>query len=126
MQLEAVRRSEVQFLHLYVVVELKDGKKFFTLVRQDEEDERILSPEMKSAWAKLDRTKLKDAIFAPTARRQGKTAETAMEEERIEAYNEKRIPRDWLALGKNFGMVISPALSELEELVFQVARARRR
>ena len=112
--------------HLFVVVELKDGKKFFTLVRQDEEDERILSPEMKSAWAKLDRTKLKDAIFAPTARRQGKTAETAMEEERIEAYNEKRIPRDWLALGKNFGMVISPALSELEELVFQVARARRR
>ena len=123
-QPETVRHSEVQFLHLYVVVEWKNGKKFMTLVRQDEPDERILSPEMKTAWNKVDRTKLKHAIFAPTSRRLGKTAEQSMEEERIEAYNQKRIPREWLKLGAKFGEVISPSLSELQELVFQVARER--
>ena len=106
-QPETVRHSEVQFLHLYVVVEWKNGKKFMTLVRQDEPDERILSPEMKTAWNKVDRTKLKHAIFAPTSRRLGKTAEESMEEELIEAYNQKRIPREWLKLGAKFGEVIS-------------------
>ena len=118
-----MRRSEVIFLHLYVIIEYKDGKKYVSTVRTDEAQEELLSAEMKTVWGKVDRSKLKDAIFAPTPRRFGKTSEEQMEEAMIEGYNEKRVPREWLALGKDFGDVVSPALSEVSELAFQVASA---
>jgi len=120
---ETLRRSEVLFLHFYLVVEYKNGKKYVSLVRQDEAREEILSKEMRSVWAKVDRTKLKKAIYAPVPRRFGKTAEEQMEESMIEGYNEKRVPREWLSLGKDFGNTIAPSLSDLSELCFEVASA---
>ena len=112
------------FLHFYLVVEYKpDGKKYVSLVRQDETDEELLSKDMKSTWAKVDRKNLKDAIYAPIPRRFGKTAEEQMEEAMIQGYNEKRVPREWLSLGRDFGNTIAPSLSDLSELCFEVASA---
>ena len=100
---DKVEHAEVRFLHMYVVYELKEGKESLSLVRQDEPDERILSPEMKTIWGKVDRTKLSMPIFAPTPRYLGKTSEVQMEEQMIVSFNDRKTPEGWLALGAHFG-----------------------
>ena len=119
---ETIRHDEVLFLHLYCVYELKDGIESISLVRQDETNEEILSPQMKKLWGKIDRSKFTNPIYAPTPRYLGKQAEVEMEKQLCLMYNDKLTPEGWLALGAHFGNIVSPSLSEIKLNVWEMMR----
>ena len=117
-----VARSELEFLHLYLIYEDKEGVQSVSLIRQDETDPGILSSEMKTLWGKVDRSKLDLAIYAPLPKYLGKVSTEQFEEQMVQRYNDGDTPEGWLVLGKEPGNVICPSLSELKGLVFQVLR----
>lgn len=119
-------RTEVEFCKLYLVYEKRsDGGEFLSLVNVDDPDPVMLSPEMKTLWGKVDRSKLgKSSIYAPLPKRPcGKVSQDAFDEQMIIRYNNKETPKGWLAVGKNYNTTICPSLSELKEQVVQVLRA---
>ena len=118
-----LHKSQVEFLHLYLVCEERDGKIYMSLVRVDEPNEKFLSAEMKTVWGKVDRSILTDPIYAPLPAYFGVQGRTAMEEQLIIRYNNKQTPEGWLSLGAKYGKVICPSLSELKGTVLEVMGA---
>lgn len=113
-------RTELDFLHLYIIYEFKDSMESMSLVRMDEKDSALLSPEMKTVWGKVDRSNLPKAIYAPVPKYLSKVGTEEMEDQMVIRYNNNETPPGWLSLGTQHGRVICPSLSELKPLVFKV------